>query len=187
MAKYSTENIHTVALVGHGGAGNDGGVRRNYGPVGQKYQIAAVVVKLEQNYRSTQQILDVANRFYRGALYVDWRLVPKFEVQGAFQVGQDHFYDATAGNADDTFTSRGFFAEADLPVNERLALGGRYDWFDPSTDADDNLRSGVTIFANMPLNNGFQIISEYRRVMQQQATFDDKTNDNFQARLIWIW
>jgi hypothetical protein len=127
------------------------------------------------------------NRYYRGALYADWRAVPRFELQGAFQLGQDHFYDTVAGNADATFTSEGFFAEADVPWNEWVTFGGRYDWFDPSTDKDDNLQSIVTVFANVPMNDGLQVIGEYQRSMRQQLALDDITDDNFQARLIWIW
>jgi hypothetical protein len=128
-----------------------------------------------------------ANRFYREAFYAAWRFLPKLEVQGAFQIGQDHFYDATAGNADDTFTSQGAFGEVDVALNEHVTLGGRYDFFDPSTDVDNNGQMGATLFASLPMNDGLQGIAEYQHLQQQQSGNDDKKDDNVQLRLIWIF
>lgn len=127
------------------------------------------------------------NKFDRVAVYGSWRVVPKLDLQGAFQSGKDHFFDAAKGNSDGTFTSQGWFAEADAPVHDNLTLGGRYEMFDPSTDKDKNTRTGVTLFANVPMNDGLQCIAEFQHIAQERVGKDDLKDDNFQTRLIWIW
>lgn len=127
------------------------------------------------------------NSFYRAAIYGNYRLTPKLEVQGAYQFGQDHFFDTARGNADGTFQSQGFFGELDVPASEHATLGGRYDWFDPSKDKSNNERQRVTVFANLPVNDGLQAIAEYQHVQQKRAGKADVKDDNFQIRMIWIW
>jgi hypothetical protein len=127
------------------------------------------------------------NDFYRAALYGDWRVMPKLELQAAYQLGQDHLYDPAVRSAAGTFKSKGWLGEADVPATPHLTLGARYEQFDPSQDKAQNTRNGVTVFANVPFNDGLQVISEYQHVAQQRVGKDDLKDDNFQVRLIWIW
>jgi len=127
------------------------------------------------------------NGFYRAALYADYRVMPKVELQGGYQIGQDHFFDTAARSANGTFRSQGWFGEVDFPVRPKVTLGGRYDWFDPSTKRSDNGRARLTVFANTPFNNGLQAITEYQHVQQDRAGKTDVKDDNFQVRVIWIF
>jgi hypothetical protein len=127
------------------------------------------------------------NTFDRLAAYAGWRLTPKFEVQGAYQYGKDHLYDTVTNSAEDTFKSQGWFGELDAPLSERVTLGARYDFFDPSQDKADNTKRGITGFANIPMNDGLQWIAEYQHIQTERAGRDDLKDDNFQVRMIWIW
>jgi len=127
------------------------------------------------------------NDFYRAALYGSYRVMPNLEFQGAFQYGQDHFFDVATESSDNTFNSKGFFGEVDVPVNENLALGGRYDWFDSSDLRGDNARRGFTAFANAPFNDGLQFIAQFQHIAQERFGKADLKDDNFQLRLIWIF
>lgn len=127
------------------------------------------------------------NTFYRLAGYGSWMLTPKVGVQAGYQYGNDHYFDPATGNADKTFQSAGYFGEVDAPLSEHATLGGRYDLFDPSGDKDKNERTAVTLFANLPLNDGFQGIAEYRHLEQKRGSSTNLQDDNFQLRVIWIW
>lgn len=127
------------------------------------------------------------NDFHRVAVYGSYLVTPKLNVQGAYQLGQDNFYNTTTTKADGTFQSQGLFAEADLPVRDNLTLGGRLDWFDPSKDKDKNDKTGITVFANVPLNDGLQGIAEFQHLQTKRGAVDDLKDDNFQLRVIWIW
>jgi hypothetical protein len=128
-----------------------------------------------------------ANTYYRAALYANFRVHPKVELQGAYQLGQDHYYDAAAGSSSARFKSKGFFGEVDLPVASKLTLGGRYAWFDPSDLKDKNDRNAITVFGNVPLEDGLQAIAEYQHLQQHRGQTADLKDDNFQVRVIWIW
>src|SRR5262249_45022370 len=67
------------------------------------------------------------NSFDRFALYGSYPVISTLQLLGAVQWGRDNI--ATGG----TFSSRGWFGEVDVPLNQYTAAGARYDWFDPST------------------------------------------------------
>lgn len=127
------------------------------------------------------------NDFYREAIYGSWMVQLKLGFQGGYQWGQDHFYDTTAKSSSNTFKSHGWFGEVDAPLSDHIAVGTRLDNFVPSEKADHNRKSGVTVFANMPFNDGLQIISEYQHVEQQRSGKDTMKDNNVQLRFIWIW
>lgn len=127
------------------------------------------------------------NDFYRVAFYGSYMLMPKLGVQAAYQYGNDHYYDTVAKTSGNTFASRGAFAEVDLPIHEHATLGVRYDFFDPSTKLGNNNKRAVTLFANLPMNDGLQGIAEYRHLTQDRTGKADLKDDNFQFRFIWIW
>jgi hypothetical protein len=127
------------------------------------------------------------NAYDRIALYASYHPIPKLDVQAAYQSGKDHFFDPVAENAGGTFKSKGWFGEVDVPAADKLTLGLRYDWFDASDEKSHNNRTGVTAYANVPVNDGWQVITQYRHIAQQRAGLADLKDDNFQVRLIWIW
>jgi hypothetical protein len=127
------------------------------------------------------------NAFTRLAGYASWMFTPKIGLFGGYQWGQDHYFDVAAGNADQTFNNTGWFGEVDAPVAEHLAIGGRYDFFDPSNKIDDNEKTAVTVFANSPLNDGLQGVLEYRHIQKRRGAVEDLKDDNLQVRVIWIW
>lgn len=129
------------------------------------------------------------NRFYRAAVYGSWMLLPQVGVQGGYQWGRDHWYNTTTSDATGTFNSSGFFGEVYAPLTPNLTSGLRYDWFRPSTAAGDtsNARTAITLYANVPLNNGLQFIGEYQHATQKRPALSQLTDDKFQIRVIWIW
>jgi hypothetical protein len=128
-----------------------------------------------------------ANTYYRAALYGNYRVHPKLELQAAYQLGQDHYFDAVAASSGGTFKSKGYFGEIDVPLHAKLTVGGRYAWFDPSDLKDRNDRSAITVFGNVPLDDGLQAIAEYQHLQQHRGQTADLKDDNFQLRVIWIW
>jgi hypothetical protein len=127
------------------------------------------------------------NSFYRVAGYASWMLVPKLGAQGGYQWGKDHFYDPVAGNADDTFESQGYFGEVDASLSSNFTAGARYDYFDPSRRTVDNELSAVTLFANVPMNDGLQGIAEFKHQQKKRGSAEDLKDDTVQLRVIWIW
>jgi len=137
------------------------------------------------------------NDFHRVAGYGSYAFSPKAEAMGGFAWGQDHFIPNSnlailntaevTGDALDTFNSIGFFGEADFHPTDITTVGGRFDWFDPSSDVDNNEVWAATGFANVPLNDGFQVIVEAKHKQTKVgANADDFKDDSFQVRMIWI-
>jgi len=84
-----------------------------------------------------------------------------------------------------TLKSRGAFVDGVFPLNEHFTAGVRYDRFDPNT-AKDNTQWAVTPYINFPLNNGFQLITEYQHRDFQIDASHNRQNDTFQVRVIFI-
>jgi len=124
------------------------------------------------------------NDFHRVAGYGSYVLSPQFEVMAGASWGRDNSAD-TLGTIS-TFNSQGFFGEADFHPSDITTVGGRFDYFDPSTDIDNNQKWGATAFANVPLNDGLQFIAQFQHVQQKRGTMADLKDDNFQLRMIWI-
>ncbi len=120
------------------------------------------------------------NSFDRFALYGGYPVLPKLHVLAAFQTGKD---DVVTGGR---FTSRGAFAEADVPLREYATAGVRYDWFDPSTAKADNQVRGVFGFVNIPFQNGLQFIAEYQHKNTKRGINPDRSDNIFQVRFIFI-
>lgn len=120
------------------------------------------------------------NTFDRLAFYGSYPVIPKVMLLGAFSTGRDHL---VAGG---TFNSRGAFGEVNVPVNQYLTVGGRYDWFDPSVDKDNNEIKGIVAFASVPLQNGAQFIAEYQNKRTARGANPDRKDNIFQVRLIFI-
>ncbi len=125
------------------------------------------------------------NDFHRVAAYGSFLATQQVEFNGGFAWSRDNFVADSLGTID-TFTGQGFFGEADFHPSDITTVGGRFDWYDPSTDIDNNQMWGATAFANLPLNDGLQFIVEYQHKQQKRGTMEDLKDDNFQLRLIWL-
>ena len=125
--------------------------------------------------------------FGRWAIYGSWMIMPQVGVQAGYQQGSDHYLANATSVSKGTFKSKGWFAEVDAPINDGLTLGARYEMFDPSDRKDDNDRKRTMLFANVPLNDGFQVITEYFHQAAERHNLSDVKDDNFQVRIIWIW
>jgi len=126
------------------------------------------------------------NSFDRVAAYGSYVLSPRFELMGGYAWTRDYVTAVAKSSGTNSFNGQGFFGEADFHPSDITTAGCRFDYFDPSTDIDNNQITGVTLFYNVPLNDGFQVITEYQHKQQKRGTMDDLKDDNFQIRFIWI-
>jgi hypothetical protein len=114
---------------------------------------------------------------------------------GGFQSGVDDKYDVSIAAKSGTFTSIGLFGEADYGFNENVFIGARYDKFYPQrvdVEAIRNAFQTVSLFANVPLNNGLQFIAEYQNKTTEQGknssgTTLNQTDNSVQVRMIFIY
>ncbi|MBI1746025.1 MAG: hypothetical protein HYR55_05470 [Acidobacteria bacterium] len=120
------------------------------------------------------------NNFDRVAIYGSYPIAKQLHLLGGFQSGRDHTV------TKDTFTSRGAFAEVDVPINDYVTAGLRYDWFDRARDKKNNDLWGLTTFANVPIQNGLQFIAEYQHKDARFPVGPNRKDDAFQVRFIFI-
>ena len=134
------------------------------------------------------------NAFQRYTLYGSYPVETALFLAGV-QSGTDDKYSTTKPGKDGTFTSLGFFGEGDYEFNENLHVGARYDKFYPQTtdlDAIKSAQQAISLFANVPLNNGLQFIGEYKYKQSEKGknasgeTLSQKDN-TVQVRMIFIY
>jgi hypothetical protein len=128
------------------------------------------------------------NNFDRVAVYGSYPL-GKFLPMAGYQFGRDDIPVSPTtfptNAAMDKFNSTGAFAEGTYSIGQYITAGVRYDHFHSNT-AKLNTQWAVTPYVNIPLQNGFQIIAEYQhRDFQLDAT-NNRQNDTFQVRVIFI-
>jgi len=121
------------------------------------------------------------NDFQRYALYLT---IPIQTVQllGAYSGGRDT-YKVTDASID----NKGFFVELDNMFNENVGAGARFDWFDPSDKASDDITEAISAFVNVPLNNGIQFIAEYKYAKTERGTNPDEKDNSVNIRSIYIF
>jgi hypothetical protein len=137
--------------------------------------------------------------FQRYSLYASYPIRRFLLLAGALSGTDDYFNTNTNANGDvigkdGTFASMGFFGEADYGINENCAVGARFDQFDPQSK-DTNIKDAqqaVSVFANVPLNNGLQFIGEYRyknteRGVDAGGSTLTKKDNAAQIRMIYIF
>ncbi|WP_243295122.1 hypothetical protein [Geothrix mesophila] len=127
------------------------------------------------------------NKYTRTAVYASWVPTLKAQIRAGYQVGKDKAYLTGA-----TYKSKGYFGELASSPSERLTVGARYDRFQPTDVATNVDKSGITAYANIPFNDGFQLIAQYQNVTTQQGVVAgvnaaDKKENKFQIRFIWIY
>jgi hypothetical protein len=128
------------------------------------------------------------NHFDRLALYGSYPL-GKFFGQAGYHYGRDDIPASPAAfptnSTINRFTSTGGFVEGAYTVHEYVTAGLRYDRFHPNTSRL-NTQWSVTPYVNIPFQNGLQIIAEYQHRNFQLDATNNRQNDTFQVRVIFI-
>ncbi len=137
------------------------------------------------------------NRFWRFAAYGSSPIVMLSQLQkgvslsaqlkGGISVGRDRFIDPATGQVQGHFGNFGWFTTLELPVWLYLTPAIRFDYFDPDQSKGDNHIRAWTFSLNAPLQDGLQFIAEYQNKVTEQPGKGDKTENNFELRLIFIW
>ncbi|MBI3401580.1 MAG: hypothetical protein HY048_09190 [Acidobacteria bacterium] len=130
-----------------------------------------------------------SNHFDRVAAYASYPLGDYFLPMGGFAYGRDEtpVNPVAFPTVPDlqTFNSKGAFVDGVLRLHRYFTTGVRYDYFQPNT-GKLSTQWAVTPYVNIPLYNGLQIIAEYQhRDFQLDAT-NNRQNDTFQVRVIFI-
>ena len=129
-----------------------------------------------------------SNHFDRIALYGSYP-VGKFLPMAGFQWGRDETPVSPAAfptnPAITTFNSNGAFLDGAYQLHENATVGFRWDRFHPNT-ARTNTQWAITPYVNIPFNNGLQFIAEYQHRNFQLDATNDRQNDTFQVRIIFI-
>ena len=129
------------------------------------------------------------NNFDRVAAYASYPVGKYFLPMGGFDYGRDTIpvnpaaFPVVSGLT--KFDSRGAFGEGVFFIKPFLTAGFRYDRFHPNM-AKLNTQWAITPYVNIPLRNGFQIIAEYQHRDFQLNALNNRQNDTFQARVIFI-
>lgn len=119
------------------------------------------------------------NNFDRVAVYGSYPLGKRFLPMVGFQYGRDTNPNGTK------FDSKGVFADGSYFLNQYVTAGVRYDWFHPNT-TKLNTQWAITPYVNIPLQNGIQFIAEYQHRDFQLSSVNNRQNDTFQIRFIFI-
>ena len=120
----------------------------------------------------------------RLALYANYYVLPKkLNLLVGYGSGND-----TPDAVRSDVKSNGYFGEVDYFVTEgKLAVGGRYDIFDPSTSVDQNKLNAVSLFANWTPVKGLQLIGEYKTQETEKGAAGTNKDNTFQLLGIFIF
>lgn len=130
----------------------------------------------------TQDSLD------RLAVYVNYYLVPKtVNLSVGYGTGSDRLDDPSL--APTVGDSSGYFSEIDwFPIEGVLAVGARYDAFDPSDAVDRDNLAAWSVFANCRVVEGLQVVGEFQRMRTEAgATPGENVDDRLAIRVIFTW
>ncbi len=127
--------------------------------------------------------------FHRLAAYANWFAVPKkVNLLAGYGYGKDSLADSNVTGGADVGKSSGYFAEADYHVTEnRLALGARYDGFDPSNKVTHNNQKMFGLFANYTPVEHLQFIGEYSQKKTEQTAGGENKDNQFAVNFIFIF
>jgi hypothetical protein len=142
--------------------------------------------------------------YSRLAVYANWYALPKkLNLLAGWLHGEESLGDAsvnglvtgvnggaaTAVKGSNVGNSGGYFVEADYHVIKgTLALGVRYDIFDPSKKVAHNSQRAMSIFANYHVLDNAQVIADYKhQTTEAGATPGDNKDNQVLARFIFIF
>jgi hypothetical protein len=120
----------------------------------------------------------------RLALYANYYVLPKkLDLLVGYGSGKD-----TPDAVLSVVKSNGYYGEVDyFAVENLLAVGARYDNFDPSTSVDHNKVNAISVFANWTPVKGLQLIGEYQQAEKEQVAGGKNTDSAFQLLAIFIF
>lgn len=130
---------------------------------------------------------DTINRY---TVYGNFYVLPTtLNLLGGYSWGKDSLDNRNVAGGDKVGDSNGWFVEADYFVKpSKLALGARYDKFDPSDKVSHNDQKAWSVFANYYISHGLQLLAEYRHKTTEAGEISgDNTDNEFQLRGIFIW
>ena len=150
-------------------------------PFPNLYDVAAPGVIVVQPYTK--------DTFNRLALYANWFAVPKkLNLLTGYGSGKDSLDDSTVTGGANVGKSSGYFAEVDYQVTENnLAVGARYDVFDPSKKVDHNSLDAVSVFTNYTPVEHLQLIGEYSQKKTEQTAGGENKDHQFAVNFIFIF
>jgi len=132
------------------------------------------------------QTRDTYQRFAAYANY--WLVSQKLNLLAGYGYGRDSLKDNTVTGGANVGNSRGYFGEVNYHViPNKLAFGARYDFFDPSNKVGHNNQTAVTVFGNYYIWHGLLLIADYQHKDTEQPSGGKNKDDQFLARLIFIW
>lgn len=139
----------------------------------------------------TEPTLDT---FQRLAIYANYFVLPeKINLLAGYAYGNDKLDDSSIITPDHKYSgskvgnSHGYFGEVDFHATPNLALGARYDFYDPSNKVDKNNQTAITISGNYYILNGLQLVGDYQHKEIEQSGSGKNKDDQVVARLIFIW
>lgn len=125
--------------------------------------------------------------FQRFAAYANYLIINKVNLLAGYEYGHDSLGDNTVAGGSKVGNSHGYFGEVDFHATPKLAFAGRYDYFDPSNNVSNNEVSAYTLSGNYYLFYGLQFIADYQHKETKQTAGGKNKDDQFVARLIFIW
>jgi hypothetical protein len=127
--------------------------------------------------------------FDRLALYGNWFAVPKtLNLLVGYGSGKDSLDDSTVSGGTNVGESSGYFVEADYHVTEnKLAVGARYDGFDPSKNVNHNSQQMLAVFANYTPVQHLQLVGEYSQKKTEQTAGGENEDNQFAVNFIFIF
>jgi hypothetical protein len=127
--------------------------------------------------------------FDRLSVYANWFAVPKtLNLLAGYGYGKDSLDDSTVTGGANVGTSSGYFAEVDYHITEnKLAVGGRYDTFDPSGEVNNNNQKRFAVFANYTPVQHLQLVGEYSQKKTEQTAVSENEDNQFAVNFIFIF
>jgi hypothetical protein len=125
--------------------------------------------------------------FYRISAYANYFVLPrKLNLLAGYEFGNDSLKDPSVETSDgeqvgsDVGNSKGFFGEINYhAIPNKLAFGGRYDFYDPSKKVGHNSQNAFSIFGNWYIWHGLQLIGDYWHRDTYVTSGETKEDDRF--------
>lgn len=127
-----------------------------------------------------------SDRFQRWALFGSYFPLERLGLLTGASIGRDKYFDPGIGAVAGSFTSWGVFGEVDYYPLTGLGLGGRYDYFDPAVDFQNNIQA-ASFFVNYVPVRFLQVILDYQYQRQQMEPSGFSDSHNLITQLMFIY